>query len=160
MPDLFSAAEMLNIAVREEVTGATFYRALADKTRSEELKQFALQTADMEDKHAERFRKLLAKVGHYKPAAESYEGEYAEYLAYLVEGRIFPVGADAQQMAAKMKNDREAVETAAEMEKNTLVLYQELMRFVPKKDQAVLQEIMDEERIHLLQFTKFKENNF
>ena len=159
MPELFSAAELVNIAIREEVTGATFYRALAKKTDCAALKDFAAKTAEMEDEHAEKFRKLLETIGDYEPAGESYAGEYEEYMSYLIEGRIFPMGEQGEALAARQESDRQAVETAAEMEKNTLLLYQELIRFVREKDRSILQGIMDEERTHLLQFTKFKAEN-
>ncbi len=156
MPDLFSASELINIAIREELTGASYYRAVARRARSIELRKFALEVADMEDAHAELFRRLLARVGDYKPTGEQYAGEYQEYIAYLVQGRIFPPGEEAQKLAARQDSDQEAVETAAEMEKNTLLLYQELLQFVPEKERSVLHEIMQEERAHLLQFSKFK----
>jgi len=157
MAQLFSASELINIAIREEATGGTYYRAVAKRAESEDLRSFALQVADMEDAHAEKFRKLLAEVGEYQPVGEQYPGEYQEYLAYLIEGRIFPMGEQGEELAARQESDLQAVETAAEMEKNTLLLYQELLRFVPERDHALLQGIMDEERMHLMQFTKFKE---
>lgn len=156
MSALFSAAELVNIAIREEVTGATYYRALANRTGSPELKDFAMKTAAMEDEHAERFRKLLDAAGDYRPTGESYTGEYQEYLAYLIEGRIFPMGQEGEALAARQESDAQAVATAADMEKNTLLLYEELARFVPEKDRGLVEQIMDEERLHLLQFTKFR----
>ena len=156
MPELFSASELINIAIREELTGASYYRAVARKAKSAQLRKFALEVADMEDAHAELFRKLLARVGDYRPTGEQYPGEYQEYIAYLVEGRIFPLGEEAEKLAARQNSDQEAVETAAEMEKNTLLLYQELLQFVPETQRSVLHEIMQEERVHLMQFSKFK----
>jgi len=160
MPELFSASELINIAIREEVTGATYYRALARKAKSEKLRKFALDVAKMEDEHAEKFRKLLSEVKNYAPVGESYSGEYEEYIAYLIEGRIFPMGEEGEKLAARQKSDQQACETAAEMEKNTLLLYQELLRFVPERDRPLLQSIMDEERLHLLQFTRCKLEGF
>jgi rubrerythrin len=157
MPDLFAASELINIAIREETTGAAYYRAVAKKTKSKQLKDFAAKVAKMEDEHAAKFRKLLQKAGDYRPVGEQYDGEYQEYIAYLVEGRIFPMGQDAEKMAAAQESDRQAVETAAQMEKNTLLLYQELLQFVPENERPVLKDIMDEERMHLVQFTKFKQ---
>lgn len=159
MADLFSASELLNIAVREEVSGGAFYRALARKTGSEALRAFAEEVAVMEDEHADKFRRLLEEYGDYTPAGESYAGEYEEYLAYLVEGRIFPLGADGEKLAEQQASDAEAVRTAAEMEKNTLLLYQELMAFVPESQRHILNAIMDEERLHLVQFTKFAQEH-
>ena len=47
--------------------------------------------------------------------------------------------------------------TIVEKEKNTLLLYTELMQFVPEGDRDGLHYIMDEERMHLTQLTRFKE---
>jgi rubrerythrin len=67
------------------------------------------------------------------------------------------MGEDGKRLAAQQESDAAAVETAAEMEKNTLLLYQELVRFIPEGERGVLDEIMDEERLHLTQFTKFRQ---
>jgi len=157
MANLFSAEELLNIAIREEMTGATYYRQVARQTASAELRRFATETAAMEDEHADKFRAMLGKLAGRAPAPE-YDGEYGEYLAYLVEGRIFPMGEDGLKLARRQETDLQAVETAAALEKNTLLLYGELMQFVPEKDRPTLKAIMDEERLHLLQFTKFKQH--
>ncbi len=159
MAELFSASELLNIAIREEVTGANFYRALAEDTNSPALREYAEKVAVMEDEHAEKFRTLLEETGADLPQGESYEGEYEEYLSYLISGRIFPMGEDGRELAKRQESVLKAVETAAEMEKNTLLLYQELLRFVPESQHHILDAIMDEERLHLTQFTKFKEDN-
>lgn len=159
MPDLFSAAELINIAIREEVTGATYYRALAEETDSESLEEFALEVAEMEDTHAQKFRNLLEEVGDYTPKGEGYDGEYGEYLEYLLDGRIFPMGEEGQDLASRQESESDAIETAKEMEKNTLLLYQEMLQFVPEKEQDVLEGIMEEERLHLMQFSKYADEN-
>ncbi|MHC4479487.1 MAG: ferritin family protein [Planctomycetota bacterium] len=160
MPDLFSVRELIDLAIREERTGATFYRALAEQTDSEELRDFALEVAGMEDEHEQKFAQLLESVGEYEPAGESYGGEYESYLSYLVEGRIFPTGKDGQEMARRQASDQEAVETAMEMERNTLLFYHEMMRFVPVNDRHLLREIIDEERQHVTDFAKYKYEHF
>ena len=70
MASLFSASELINIAIREEVTGGTYYRAIAERAVTDDLKEFALETADMEDAHAEKFRRLLAEA---EDAARGHE---------------------------------------------------------------------------------------
>ncbi len=156
MPDLFSASELINVAIKEEITGATYYRALAKKTASQDLKEFALKVAAMEDEHEAKFRKLLQEVGDYEPAAESYEGEYADYMAYMCEGRIFPVGKDGVELAKSQASDAAAVDTAMEMERNTLLFYHELLQFVPEKQRPLLDGIIAEERQHVTDFAKYK----
>ncbi len=160
MVTLFSARELIDIAIREEQTGATFYRALAESTDSEELRRFALEVAQMEDEHEEKFRALLNRVGDYQPAGEAYAGQYESYMSYLIEGRIFPTGQDGVELAERQQSDREAVETAMEMERNTLLFYHEMLRFVPESERSLLEEIIGEERQHVTDFAEYKEEHF
>lgn len=159
MPELFSVREMIDVAVQEEQTGATYYRALADKTDSEQFRQFLLQVARMEDEHEQKFRHLLAELGDYS-APESYGGEHESYMSYLIEGRIFPVGEEAEALAGRQASEKEAVETAIEMERNTLLFYHEMMRFVRERDRSLLDEIIAEERQHVRDFAEYKEEHF
>lgn len=160
MPALFSVRELIDVAIREEQTGATFYRALADSTDSEDLREFALQVAQMEDEHERTFRGLLDSLGEYEPTGESYGGEYESYMAYLIGGRIFPTGQDGVEMAKRQPSDREAVQTAMEMERNTLLFYHEMTRFVPEKDRPLLEEVIAEERQHVTDFARYMEKHF
>jgi rubrerythrin len=160
MPDLFSAKELIEVAIREEQTGAAFYRAAAERSDSKELKDFMLRVARMEDEHERKFRGLLKRVGAFEPAGESYGGEYEAYMGYLVEGRIFPTGQDGVEMARRQASDQEAVETAMQMERNTLLFYHEMIRFVPAGDRPLLEEIINEERQHVTDFARYRAEHF
>jgi rubrerythrin len=160
MVKLFSAREVIDIAIREEQTGANFYRALADNTDSDDLREFALEVAEMEDEHEQRFRDLRDRVGDYEPTGESYSGEYESYMSYLIEGRIFPAGQDGTDLAERQADDREAVETAMELERNTLLFYHEMLQFIPENEQPLLDDIIAEERQHVTDFAEYKEEHF
>ncbi len=160
MPGLFSVREMMDVAIREERTGATFYRALADSAKSKELENFALKVAAMEDEHERKFRGMLGRLGDYEPAGESYGGEYASYMAYLIQGRIFPSGEDGAKMARRQASEKQAVQTAMEMERNTLLFYHEMLRFVPEADRPLLEDIIAEERQHVTDWARYGEEHF
>lgn len=160
MPDLFSVRELIEVAIREEQTAAVFYRAAAANTDSKALKDFMLSVAKMEDDHERKFRALLSRVGAYEPAGESYGGEYESYMAYLTEGRIFPMGQDAVEMARRQPSDEEAVKTSMEMEKNTLLFYHEMTRFVRVNDRPLLEEIINEERQHVTDLARYRDEHF
>jgi rubrerythrin len=160
MPDLFSAKELIEVAIREERTGAIYYRTLAEATESDELAKFAWATAKMEDEHEAKFKALLETVGEYRPAGESYEGEYESYMSYLLEGRIFPAGQDGVELARRQANDKEAVETAMELERNTLLFYHEMTQFVPEQHRALLDGIIAEERQHVTDLARYRDRHF
>jgi rubrerythrin len=159
MASIFSARELINVAIVEEHTGANFYRALADATDSAPLRDFALDVAKMEDEHEEKFRGLLEKVGDYTPQGESYEDEYGTYMAYLLEGKVFPAGQDGVELARKQEDDAQAVSTAMELERNALLFYQEMLQFIPEVDRPLLDDIIAEERQHLIGFARYRQEN-
>ncbi len=157
MPDLFSARELIEVAITEEQTGATYYRALAEATDSADLQQFATAVATMEDDHERKFRDLLQRVGDYQAAGESYTGEYQSYMSYMTEGRIFPRGQEGAELARRQASDLDAVQTAMEMERNTLLFYHELTQFVPDRERALLAGIIAEERQHLTDLARYRD---
>lgn len=159
MGSLFSARELINVAITEEQTGATYYRAIAEQTQSDKMKRFALQTAAMEDEHEQKFKDLLASVGDYETAGESREGEYEDYMAYMLEGRIFPRGQDGAELARQQASDEDAAQTAMDMERNTLLFYQEMLKFIPEAQQDLLDGIIAEERQHLIGWANFRKSN-
>jgi rubrerythrin len=159
MADLFSVAELIDVAIREEQTGATYYRALAESTDSEDLAEFALEVAAMEDEHEQKFRDLIERVGDYEPMGEQYGGEHEAYMSYLIQGRIFPAGQEGEELARRQSSDREAVETALELERNTLLFYHEMIRFVPEEDRPLLEEIIAEERQHVRDFVEYRDEH-
>ena len=71
MPELFSAKELIEVAIREEHTGAVYYRAVAEAAGTDELAAFAMTVAHMEDEHEAEFRSLLESLGPPRPPAES-----------------------------------------------------------------------------------------
>jgi len=160
MPNLFSVKELISIAVREEGTGANFYRAAARSARSAELKDFMLRVAAMEDEHGQKFSELLERIGGYEPQGESYDGEYESYMAYMLQGRIFAAGQDGVELARRQASDRDAVETAMELERNSLLFYHELAQFVPEADRPLLEGIITEERQHVTDLARYKEAHF
>ncbi len=160
MPNLFSVRELVEVAIQEEQTGATFYRALAESTDSAELEEFALEVAEMEDEHEQKFKQMLEGLGEYEPTGESYAGEYESYMSYLLEGRIFPVGDESRKMAQRQMSDEEAVETAMGLERNTLLFYLEMLRFIPEQHRSLLDDIITEERQHVRDFAQYKADHF
>jgi rubrerythrin len=80
-------------------------------------------------------------------------------MAYLLEGKVFPAGQDGVDLAKRQKDEAEAIETAMELERNTLLFYQEMLQFLPEVDRPLLDEIIAEERQHLIGFARYRQEN-
>jgi rubrerythrin len=155
MTELFSIRELLQVAIREEETGAAFYRELAEHTDDKDLEAFALRVAEMEDAHKEWFSELLEScrdsgVGREAPG---------EYLSYLAAERVLTDEDQARQLARDL-DDEEAARRAMALERETLLFLLEMKDFVPKDELAVLEEVIDEERQHVTDWVKFRQQHY
>lgn len=149
MAELFDVAELVRIAVEDEKSGVAFYSALAGRTRQPELKKVFADLAEQERYHQQRFEKMLGSLGEYK-APERYSGEHASYLRALTTDRAFPDEGAAARAADECADDLAALALARRFERDTLILMQEMRELVSEKNRAIVDELADEERSHLV----------
>ena len=152
---LFDVRELVDMAIKDEETGAAFYNALAEATQSDKVKERCAAIAQQEVGHAKRFRAMLDELGGSTPR-EQYPGEYEAYVAELLQERAFTTPALAADKARSAGSDAEAIEIAMRMEKDTLLFLQEIKKFVAQKNHPHVDEVIDEERDHLMDLGNLK----
>ena len=152
---LFEMGELLNVAVKDEETGIAFYSALADAAENREIKEAVLAIAEQEKFHRDRFKKMLDEMGDFKPS-EQYPGEYEAYLKILLYNRAFPEPAVAAERVRQVSFE-EAINIALQLEKDTLLFLQEMKELVPDSNASLVQQIIDEERAHVVDLTDLKQ---
>lgn len=148
MSELFQAAEIVEMAVQEERNGVAYYEALVERTTDPALKEFAQRMAGEERRHERAFTELREQLGGYVPA-ESYEGEYLAYVRALVSDRFLPDEQGAREVVGQAGSDREVVLTALRFEKETLLFFTELKKFVPARHRGLIGRLIAEERQHI-----------
>lgn len=151
---VLKTTELIKIAIKDEWTGMAFYKALAANAKNEKIQQGLLTIAEQERLHAGTFEEMLEHVKDFKPN-EEYMGQYEGYVSALLENRAFPNSEKAVEKA-KSVSTQEGLEIAMRMEKDTLLLYEELVEFLPKTNQSYLDNIMEEERNHLIDLLRLK----
>jgi len=87
--------------------------------------------------------------------SDQLSDEYRRYLVALVDSNMLPDQDAARRLAREAGNEIEAVDIALQMEKNTILFYQELQRLLGPQV-AALQTILDEERSHVYQLNELK----
>jgi rubrerythrin len=155
MAVFFSGSELLEIAMGIERNGMAFYQALADKTGKKDIKDIYTYLAGEEKKHLDTFQGMSDSLGQVKPP-ETYGDEYMLYLKSLVDNVVFSNVTEAQQKAAKVFNEIEAVDTGIQAEKDSILFYTELQNLVREMDRKVVLNIVDEEKKHLRQLSELK----
>ena len=155
----FSAVEILEIAIETERQGSAFYERLAISTQDERVKEECQRLVGFEREHEKTFRRLLGQpdvqraLDSLQPSQLS--DEYSEYLLALVHSNMLPDEEAARQLADEAESEVDAINLALQMEKNTILFYQELQNLLGQ-EVGVLQTILDEERSHVYELNELK----
>ncbi|AFK06207.1 hypothetical protein Theba_0481 [Mesotoga prima MesG1.Ag.4.2] len=142
---MITVGDMLDIALRIESVGYSYYQKLSEKT-SGEVKSLFVKLATQEREHAAVFRKML-KDADNSLIAKDWEDNVG-YLKSYAEISIFP----RTESIDVPDNINKAISSAVEVEKDSIIFYSDLSSFIP--DCKELKDIIEEERRHLHDLVK------
>ena len=154
-----TAEEILEIAIETERQGAAFYESLAACAQDERVKEECRRLVTFEREHEKTFRRLLEQqdvqraLSSLQPSQLS--DKYRQYLSALVDSNMLPDEETAQRLADEAESEADAINVALQMEKNTILFYQELQNLLGQ-EAGVLQTILDEERSHVYELNELK----
>ncbi|NLI98896.1 ferritin family protein [bacterium] len=152
----FSGYEIGEMAIQIERNGKTFYEVLEKKSNDNDIRAFFKYLAEQESEHMERFKELrdsLSKEGYVAP----YDWDEArDYLSALVAKEVFSDSNMGAKAAESAKDERSAFDAAIGLEKDSLLFYHEMMRFINKEDHPLVEKIAEEERKHIKDLTEKK----
>jgi rubrerythrin len=135
----FTAKEIVEVAIKIEANGASFYRKAAAKQSEESNRAFLEQLANMEDHHQRTFEKMSSDL---KPNEK--------------QATVF----DPNQETAQLTGDEsieEIIDIAIGLEKESILFYLGLRDFVPPEyGQDKLDHIIQEEQRHIVQLNGFR----
>lgn len=151
---IYSAEEIVRIAVEIENNGNRFYREAARLSRSQPAADLFKMLAEDEIKHRDYFESLGRQVPK-SPLAEAYPGELELYLKALADAAIFNQQKGFKAITAAAFNEAQALELAVGAEKDSILYYHELLAFVPEDQKVHVRKILDEERRHLTSLRAF-----
>lgn len=156
----FSGYEIGEMAIQIERNGKAFYEALAAKSNDNDLKTFFEYLANQEIEHMERFKELRDTIANEGYAAPYDWDEARDYLAALVSREVFTEENLGARLAAEAPGESAAFDAAIRLEKDSLLFYHEMMRFVNKTEHPFIEAIAAEERKHITNLNeKRKERN-
>jgi len=157
MGNIFSASEILNIAIRIEKNGKDFYSAVAAQSKNANAREIFLYLAGEEEKHLTVFQKISSGLEKYEPA-ESFPGEYSSYMNALAGENIFTQLDKGKEIAKTAKNDLEAIAIGIKAEKDSIAFYKGMQKAVSAYDQNAVEEVIAQEELHLRQLTQLQKS--
>jgi rubrerythrin len=155
----FNADEMFEMAIRIEENGARFYRK-ASKLQSDPQNREMLEKLEaMEKTHKLTFEKMRSQISDAQKTATVFDpaGEASQYLMAMADthgGEGSPTAADS--LTGK-ESIAEIIDIAIGLEKESILFYLGLKDLVPPNlGQDKLNEIIGEERRHIIQLNKIR----
>lgn len=147
MAEIFSAKEIFEMAEQIERNGARFYRESAPKMQPSVSKLFQ-KLAQMENDHERFFISMRSRLSHeleFDP-----DGEVARYLHGFVESEIFDLKGNYNAAVNALKSERDALNFALAIEKETVAFYTGIRELVPESlGKADIEHIIREEMMHI-----------
>ncbi len=151
---LYSADELLEMALKIEEDGERFYTYLSEKFEDPRKKEFFSYLASQEKEHAKTFKEL--SKGLVEETDPIFWEEASKYVKSVVENKVFP---SLQDMIKKSENMtvNDLLDFAISIEKETVIFYEELYDLVrEKKSKEILTKIIREEVSHVRKLSLLK----
>jgi rubrerythrin len=153
----FRGEEIIEIAVQMEQAGKLFYEKAAQVAEDAKLKDMLDFLAQEEDKHIQDFTKLGEKLNYNFLPADTYAGEYEDYVRSLVSSHIFNIN-QVEDLVKEIKSDKDILRFALSFEKDSIVFFQEFKNMGSKEAQGVIEDLINEERGHIKKISAFFSN--
>ena len=155
MAALFNISEVIEFAVQIEQNGYEFYTQSAKKFSNEKVISLFHFLAEEELKHERVFKNLLTTVGSFSPP-ESYEGEYEIYRKEFLKAHSLGGRQEVQDKLELIKGENDALDFALEFEKDSIVFFTTLKKYVTEESHKKLDIIINEEVSHMTKLLAVK----
>jgi rubrerythrin len=150
---ILDARDIMRFAVRIEEGGEALYRKAALAVKDKDVQNLFNFLADEEIQHKALFREMLSKMETLQPA-ETYDGEYAEYLSDYIDGKVIFTKEVEKELTPDGKDTLPVITFAMGREADSILYYHEAKRFIAEKYYDVIDKVIIEERKH---FSKLSE---
>lgn len=148
MGNIFSASEVLEIAIQIEKNGREFYETLAKNTKNEERQRIFSFLAQEEGKHQRVFLKIKEGLEEYPPQGLDAD-QYYKYMNALASESVFTQKEKAKEIAKNAKSEEEAIDIGIQAEKDSIKFYTAIKKVVPEYEIKAVDEVIRNEEEHL-----------
>ena len=148
MSNVLKIAEVIDLGIEKEIARRDFYGRVAEAFEDDELKSLFSRLHDWEDAHIKKFRSFRGRLDDVQ-LTETYPGEMKSYMDTLVSQKLYSeVSADS--FSKTVQDPVTAIDTGIQFEKDAILFFMELIPFVQGEDKSVIEELIAEERKHIL----------
>lgn len=146
---IFKASDAVEMALEIEKRGEAFYRAVAKKAKSTQVKTLFEDLAEQEMLHHATFEKLSKTQWAQPLMPDDQWDQYLMYMQATIQNAFFEGQDKALALAEQVSDEKEALRMAMGFEKETLLFFHDLREMVSEADEKTIKHIIDEEKAHL-----------
>lgn len=155
MGNIFAGSEIVEIGIQIEKNGRDFYNTLVRQSKNPAASGIFKYLAGEEEKHIAIFQNILSKTDKYEPQGLDAD-QYFAYMNALASEYVFTRKDKGEEIARKIKSDREAVDVGIGFEKDSIIFYEGMKKTVPGYDLKPVDELIAQEQNHLTQLIDLK----
>jgi len=149
----YQGSDIFQFAIRMEENGEKFYNYAASIAKDPNVFGIFTKLASEEIKHRKLFADMFSRIDTIMPK-ESYPGEYMAYLQSSIDGKVFSTTATKEMV--EIKDVIAALDFAIGRELDSVLYYSEMKKYVTASAQDLLEQVIEEERKHVVILTNIK----
>ncbi len=154
MNEAFNPCEILKITIDIEENGRKVYESFEGRAKDPKVREIWAYLKDQELKHKKVFQDMLDKKNNCE-VEEFVPGEYGRYLQAIASECVFTPKIIEETIEKGFSSDTEAIDFGIQMEKDSILAYS-AFREILAGQEAALDEVIAQERKHLIKFTELK----
>ncbi len=157
-PVHFTGKEVLDMAIKIEENGLRYYADAAKASKNDRLKEVFKVLANEECDHIRVFSELKRTLTDKdcQEGFDAYADEAALYLSAIADTEVFTNPDKGRDLARQVKDEKDAVRTALDMEKDSLLFYYEVVKMIREKDKDVVENLIEQEKSHVKKLTELQ----
>jgi rubrerythrin len=153
----FVPVDILNFAIEIERNGYEFYTETAKKFKDLKTVKLFHYLAEQELRHERCFKQMKRKSPTFTPT-ETLEAAYEIYKQEFLATYMFSDSAQTQGRIKLVASVEEAVNLAVGFEKDTVVLYSSIKKYIDEENKKLIDEVIDEELGHIVRLLELKKD--
>ena len=155
MANVFNAAEVIDMGIDKERKRRDFYGYVALNFKEKEMTELFSRLRDWEETHIKKFSEIRATLEESE-ATESYPGELAAYVRATVDDILYKQ-ISAEWFSKNVKAPLTAIQYGMGFEKDAILFFNELLKYMTPYHKEKVQELIDEEKKHLIYLSELKQ---
>jgi rubrerythrin len=143
------AADAVELAMGIEESGEAFYRAVAKKAQTLQVRVLFEDLADQEVLHKAAFKKMGQALGDALLMSQEEWEQYQEYLQATVQSALFEGPEKALAAAETVTDEKEAIRMAMGFEKETILFFYNVRDVATGGKKETIDHIIAQEKSHV-----------